>query len=271
MVRAEIPGWYRSVSVCKTVWSGISARRNAIMEGDSMNFMNGQANNSHYRYYRYNEVYDIPMKRTRCTPPETFNRPCPYAGCWQRGPTGPTGPEGPEGPEGARGPQGPRGMLGPTGATGATGPIGATGAMGPAGPSTHLCGIQMQLAFGAGRTVHPGQTLVFDTAINDQSPDISYDPMLGSFTLNRPGNYYVSWWVTTDGSERSARLGFSVEINATKAISGTTPVVTGQLNGSALVTVDATPTMLSLKNTAPEAVVLAATNVQANIVILQVS
>lgn len=129
----------------------------------------------------------------------------------------------------------------------------------------------MQLISGAGRFLQPGQTLVFDTAINDQSPYISYDPISGGFTLSQSGNYFVTWWVSTDGSEQASNLGFSVEVNAMGPISGATPVVTGQLSGSALVTVNANPVILTLNNTTSNVVALASTNVQANIVILQVS
>lgn len=111
---------------------------------------------------------------------------------------------------------------------------------------------------------------MFDTVVNDQSPDINYNPMTGVFTLNRPGNYFISWWVATDGASRSTILQFSVELGAANYAQGSTPVVTGQVSGSALVTVAAEPVTLILKSTTSDVVALASTTVQANIVILQV-
>lgn len=210
-------------------------------------------------------MYDVPMRIVRCTPKEQMVCACPAPCPWCPGPAGPTGPTGPMGPRGPMGPAGPRG------ATGAMGPAGATGATGPAGPASRLSGIQMQLIGGAQRVVESRESLVFDMAVNDQSPDISYNPLSGEFTLTRAGSYFVSWWIATDGSEYSTTLSFSLFVDAAGYALGSTPIVTGQLNGSALVTVEAVPTTLTLKNISPDAVALASAPVQANLVILQIT
>lgn len=166
------------------------------------------------------------------------------------------------------GPTGATGPMGPTGATGATGPTGATGATGAAGT---LAGIQMQLVGGRQSQIAPGANVIFDTAINDQSADISYNSLTGQFTISNPGNYFVSWWVATDGAGSSTDLWFSIQVTASVPVAGATPIVTGQLNGSALVTVSSAPATLTLMNSTANPIVFAATPVQANIVILQIS
>ena len=129
----------------------------------------------------------------------------------------------------------------------------------------------MQLVGGSERIISPGQILIFDTALNDQSPDIGYNSLTGEFTVNTPGNYFVSWWVATNGSATTTDLWFSLEVNMSGVTTGATPIVTGQLNGSALVTVNATPASLTLVNTTPSFIALASTPIQANIVILQIA
>ena len=129
----------------------------------------------------------------------------------------------------------------------------------------------MQLVGGGQSLIPPGGNIIFDTAINAQSPDISYDPLSGLFTVNQPGNYFISWWVATDGAGASTNLWFSVQVSALSPVPGATPIVTGQLNGSAFVTVSSAPATVGLLNTTANTIALASTPVQANLVILQIS
>lgn len=129
----------------------------------------------------------------------------------------------------------------------------------------------MQLVGGASQTVAPGQNLVFDAAVNDQSPDIGYNALTGEFTISRAGNYLVNWWVATNGTSADTNLWFSIMVGGAGYALGAAPLVTGQVGGSALVSVGHTPTVLTLANTTPNTLRLAQTPVQADIVILQVS
>lgn len=129
----------------------------------------------------------------------------------------------------------------------------------------------MQLVGGRQSQIAPGENVIFDTAINAQSADIGYDPLTGEFTVYRPGNYYVSWWIATDGVGAHTDIRFSIQVSAVSSVMGATPIVTGQLNGSALITVSTVPTTLALRNDTTDEIALASTPVQANIVILQIS
>ena len=203
-----------------------------------------------------------------------------------QGPTGPTGPTGATGPQGLQGIQGPTGPTGPTGeagatgdtgATGPTGPTGDTGATGPTGPigdtgpTVQLRGIQAQLIGDGLGTVDDGANVIFDTTLNDQSLNISYNSVTGVFTINQVGNYYVTWWVATDGANISTIVTFAIEVDGGAGIPGSSPIVAGQVNGSALVTVGAVPATIELVNITGEPVTYPLTPVQANIVITEVS
>lgn len=270
--------------------------RYAKIEGDLMiNYLGCNASAS-FGYCKREDMYDVPTRVIRCTPVEFLSTPGPCCHCPRPiGPPGPRGPMGPRGPQGATGPAGsigstgatgPAGSIGPTGATGPAGSIGSigpTGATGPAGsigptgptgatgPTSQLAGIQMQLIGSAQRVIDTQQPLVFDMAVNDQSPYIGYNPLTGEFILSRPGNYFVSWWVATDGSHFPNSISFSLNVNTVGYTLSSTPIVTGQLSGSSLVTVETVPTTLTLNNISPSAVALASTPVQANLIILQVS
>jgi hypothetical protein len=118
-------------------------------------------------------------------------------------------------------------------------------------------------------TIAPGANVVFDTIINDQSLDLGYNPGTGIFTISGIGNYYVSWWVATDGAEAATSINFDLVLNGSTVSTTSSPIVTGQVSGTALITVGATPATLALVNTTGETVFIANTAVQANFVIVE--
>jgi len=122
-----------------------------------------------------------------------------------------------------------------------------------------------------GATVAAGAAVVFDDIILDQSPNISYSTGTGIFTITAPGNYFVTWWIATDGSDGPTNVSFAVELNGAGGIIGSSPVVTGQVSGYALITVTTTPSTVTLINVTGAAVLYAATTVQANMTILEVA
>ncbi|MDC0700565.1 hypothetical protein POG20_18800, partial [Blautia wexlerae] len=85
------------------------------------------------------------------------------------------------------------------------------------------------------------------------------------------GRYYISWWVSTDGSARSADLWFSLDLNGADHSIGAAPVVTGQISGSSLVKAETAPAFLTLRNATQTDIALCAAPAQANIVILRIS
>lgn len=185
---------------------------------------------------------------------EDFDRDCDCSCCRRRGPTGPTG---------ATGATGVTGPTGPTGATGATGVTGATGA------TLALSGIQVELINGTNRLITNTAIIVFDTILNNRSSDISYNSSTGLFTLTKTGNYYVSWWVTTDGSSLSPTVTFALAVNGIPVSQGSSPIVTGQVAGTALITITSTPSTVSLINVSGDTVLLADTPIQANLDIIE--
>jgi hypothetical protein len=201
------------------------------------------------------------------------------------GPTGPTGDTGATGATGATGETGATGATGETGATGATGETGATGATGETGAtgatgetgatgatgtSLVLGGLQLQLTGLPSGTIEDGAPIPFDTLINSQTPDIIYSGF-GVFTINTNGNYFVSWWVTTDGAEAITYVNFELELNGSGVGQGSSPIVSGQLNGSSLVTVGTAPATLALVNATGTTISYGNNPVQANIVIVELA
>ncbi len=97
-----------------------------------------------------------------------------------------------------------------------------------------------------------------------------YNPATGVFTITRVGNYLVSWQVAIDGTDLDPMATFSLRVNGVDVASSSLPVITGQLSGTALITV-AAPTTVALVNTSGYTVYYADVPVQANIVITDVN
>ena len=101
--------------------------------------------------------------------------------------------------------------------------------------------------------------------------NINYSVVTGQFTITAPGNYYVTWWVATDGAGPAITIDFGVSLNGGAAVIGSTPALTGQLNGSALIVVGAAPATVELVNVTGETVFIPDTTVQANMLIVEVA
>ncbi len=138
-------------------------------------------------------------------------------------------------------------------------------------PAPTLGGIQVEEVGGAGTAIPVGGNVIFDTTLNTQSDNIVYNSATGEFTITQPGNYYIDWWVATDGAGASTTVDFTLEVNGVPYSTASSPIVTGQLSGEALVTVTTVPTTITLVNTTTAPVVLAATPVQADLVILELN
>ncbi|MFU0833516.1 MAG: Collagen-like protein [Oscillospiraceae bacterium] len=203
-----------------------------------------------------------------------YGHPC--CGCHNRciccfGPTGPTGAQGPTGPMGPTGPTGPQGLQGPTGPQGQQGPTGPTGPRGPRGPKEALAGIHAQMINHNSNTLEDNANVLFDSLLNTSSPSITYDSNTGIFTISETGTYLVNWWVAVAGTAGPAAIAFALRLNDSTDIPSAMPIVSGQLSGSALLTIGTAPSTLCLVNTTGSAVLYGDLPVQANIVITQVN
>ena len=191
------------------------------------------------------------------------------------GPTGATGEVGPTGPTGATGEVGPTGPTGATGEVGPTGPTGATGEVGPTGPGSELSGLQVQLQGSSGGTVADGTNVLFDTVINAPTANIVYNAGIGNFFITQPGNYYISWWINTDGAGAETTVSFGIRVisggGPTILSSSPAPITTLQLSGSALLTVTTIPTVFSFFNDSGATVNYGTSPIQANLTIIEVT
>ena len=118
-------------------------------------------------------------------------------------------------------------------------------------------------------TVANNTNVIFDTVLNNQSSNISYHSTTGEFTITKKGNYFVTWWVVTDGSNQFPAVYFSLKVTGNPDVISASPIVTGQVSGSAFITVSNTPSTLTLVNTSLNSIDYAALAVQANIVITE--
>lgn len=187
----------------------------------------------------------------------------------QVGPQGETGEQGPIGPVGPQGETGGQGPMGPVGPQGPIGPVGPQGATGATGPAVQLRGIEADLIGSSSGTVLNAYNVIFDNVSNNQTQNISYDQTTGEFIINAEGNYYVNWWVSTNGAGTANIVDFSLELNNNIVGYSVSPNTTGQVGGSAIITVTNPPSTLTLVNRTGEAVNYAGTSVQASILIVE--
>ena len=134
-----------------------------------------------------------------------------------------------------------------------------------------LLGLQAQYQDAEVATLADGDAIPFNTVINNQSPDMTLNAGTGEITITAPGNYYVSWWVSVDGSTVATFITFSLELDGTALSSSATPLLTDQLTGSDLITVTTTPAVLTLNNATGNDIFTGNTAIQANIAVVQLS
>jgi hypothetical protein len=136
--------------------------------------------------------------------------------------------------------------------------------------TTAFGGVQAQLDNAGGGVLANGSDVAFNTVLNDQSADISYNPVTGSFTITKPGNYLVSWWFATNGAGSATTVSFAVEVNGVPYSTASSPIVSGQLSGNALVTVTTAPAAITLVNVTGDAVFIPTTLVQSGFVVTEI-
>jgi hypothetical protein len=136
-------------------------------------------------------------------------------------------------------------------------------------------GLQAQLKGSSCRTIPDNGNVLFNKVVNAPSAELSYNSADGNFTITQPGNYFVSWWVNTDGVKGMNTVSFGIRVvNGGSAVilaSSPSPITTLQLNGSALLTVTTIPMVFNLFNNSGAAVNYGLSEIQANLVIIGIS
>jgi hypothetical protein len=187
------------------------------------------------------------------------------------GTSGATGATGTTGETGATG-TGTTGATGETGATGATGATGEIGATGATGATMQLRGIEVQLQ-GAVADVASGAPVIFDTIVSAQSLFISYDDSTGEITIDQTGVFYINWWVSTDGILDGTDVvpTFGIISSAGDDIRASSPNVTNQMSGNALIEVAVSPVTLQLVNVTDGTIAFATAPIKADLTIVNVT
>lgn len=132
-----------------------------------------------------------------------------------------------------------------------------------------LNGVQVQLQGGAGALLGNRCGVLFDSEINKPGSGISYNSQTGIFILPANKSFYAAWWVAVDGTEFSSNVEFAILLNNKIAAISSSPLVTCQLSGTALIPGGSDPGALSLINVSGSTVRYAASTAQANMVIIE--
>lgn len=115
--------------------------------------------------------------------------------------------------------------------------------------------ITLQLQRLAGGSVPPAGNVLFDDTIQQQG-NILYDPGTGVITLLEPGRYDIQWWVSIHSTLSPAGTAFALTTDEGFSVVGASASKTGEVSGSASITITTQPVELSLVNSVSTAALL---------------
>lgn len=138
----------------------------------------------------------------------------------------------------------------------------------PPVPVGGLSGAQFQLDDSAAGLIRDREPVRFNQVIHTSGSEIAYTVRSGEFLLSAEKEYFVTWWVSVDGTDGPSNLSFALALDGVPFVSGLSPQVTGQLSGVGLIPVRGTAGRLSLVNHTGGTVRYASEPVQANIAIV---
>jgi hypothetical protein len=136
--------------------------------------------------------------------------------------------------------------------------------------------LEVQLQSAETTSVASGAPIIFDTTVSALSAFISYNNVTGTITVTQTGIFYINWWVSTDGLGGGADvvITFALVSSAGDNIKASTPILTGQISGNALISIVASagsPVTLQLVNSTDGTIGFGATPIKADLTIVNVT
>ncbi|MGL5749537.1 MAG: hypothetical protein ACRCXT_03335, partial [Paraclostridium sp.] len=127
-------------------------------------------------------------------------------------------------------------------------------------------GLQIQQI--ASGSINNGNSVLFDTVLLNIPTGINYIPGSGVITINKPGTYYIDWWVATN-STLSNYIKFSIITSQGDNVGGNNPKQQGEVSGNALLKVTNPGYTISLINTSGFTVYYPNIPLKANLTIIE--
>lgn len=141
------------------------------------------------------------------------------------------------------------------------------------GSKSGLRGMQLQCQYANNEVIEDNNPVVFDTILY-QDEGFLYNQATGEITVIRPGRYYVSWSVSSEGAEDVESISFALQntdnsINVKASIQNP---MSGMISGTAFFNVTSGPQVFTVNNVSYGKVQLLYDegSVQANLVIVRV-
>jgi len=113
--------------------------------------------------------------------------------------------------------------------------------------------------------IYEGNTVTLEWDVTDA---VSYDSATGLFTITETGNYYIDWWVAVDGSPIAVTIDISLVTSNGIVATSSTPILSDQMSGNALISVTEAPITFRLVNTTGNEIFIGPTTVKANLTII---
>jgi hypothetical protein len=102
---------------------------------------------------------------------------------------------------------------------------------------------------------------------------IAYNVVTGTFTITETGVFYINWWISVDGMDGGVDIvpTFTIMTSAGDIISSSSPIITGQMSGNALLGIVASPVTFQLINDTDSTIGFGVTPVKADLTIFNVT
>lgn len=128
-------------------------------------------------------------------------------------------------------------------------------------------GIQVLLQGTVAPILADGDTLMFDTVLNQTGQEITYNIENGNFIISEPGSYKIHWHVIVGGSDTSRFVNFAIKVNGAIYCGFPLPVTVGLVSGDVVLTTQQPNSVVSLCNNTQDPVRLSRHLPSANIII----
>jgi len=129
-------------------------------------------------------------------------------------------------------------------------------------------GLQLQRQIAG--TVNINSNVVFDTQLSSYGA-IVYNFLTGEIVINKPGRYFINWWVATQSAIGPNNITFSIQTSKLENFIGNSPIKQNQVVGYALIQVDSAPIAIRLINTTSDAVFSTLVSIKANLVLGEIT
>jgi hypothetical protein len=93
-------------------------------------------------------------------------------------------------------------------------------------------GLQLQRQIAG--SVNTNTNVIFETVVNSYGA-VVYNSVTGEIVINKPGRYFINWWVATQTSLGASNITFSIQTSQGDDLIGNSSFKSGEVVGFAII------------------------------------